>query len=89
MRNFRAAGRRHGCKTVSGILGLVCLAGAVSAQEVNVVGKNVTLLGIPSATVAPNGTLFGSLAGSTKRDGIYDEVDGSAELGLGFGSARA
>lgn len=73
-----------------GLAGALLLATgcAAFAQDVDVAGKNVTLLGITSATVAPPGTLFGSVSGSTKRDGVYDEIDGSAELGFGFGNAE-
>ncbi|RVT84132.1 hypothetical protein DXV76_10580 [Rhodobacteraceae bacterium CCMM004] len=48
--------------------------------------RNVTLLGIPSATVAPGGLGFASLSGTTRRAGNSD-FDGSAALGLGFGDA--
>jgi len=49
--------------------------------------KRPTLLGIQSATTAPGGTVFASVVGTTKRDGIGPGVDGSAVLGLGFGDA--
>lgn len=50
---------------------------------------NVTLQGIPSATVAPNGLAFASLSGTTRRAGAPStDFDGSAAVGLGFGSAE-
>ena len=66
-------------------IGLIC-TGAAQAQDA--ARKNVTLLGIPSATVAPTGLAFAALTGTTKRDGVVDEVDGSLALGFGLGSAE-
>ena len=54
-------------------------------QKASAFERNVTLLGIQPATVAPAGLAFASLAWTDKRDGIKDEPDGSAALGLGIG----
>lgn len=70
------------------LLGLLCWAGAGQAQTVEDRARTVTVLGIASGTTAPAGTLFGSISGNTRRDGIFNELDGSAEIGLGFGSAE-
>ncbi|TYB84418.1 hypothetical protein [Oceaniovalibus sp. ACAM 378] len=51
-------------------------------------GEHVTLLGIPSGTVAPGGLAFVSLAGTTNRVDAPDTQDGSLAFGLGFGSAE-
>ncbi|MCE6949735.1 hypothetical protein LAZ29_02205 [Cereibacter sphaeroides] len=48
---------------------------------------NVTLQGIGSGTVVPDGTLFGSVSGTTERSPGSDEVDGSLSFGAGFGDA--
>ncbi|TDK46855.1 hypothetical protein [Antarcticimicrobium luteum] len=50
--------------------------------------KNLTLLGIPSATVAPHGLGFASLGLTSKRGGVLNEWDGSLALGLGLGDAE-
>lgn len=50
--------------------------------------KNVTLLGAPSATVAPHGLVFASLSISSDRVGPSDDGDGSLALGFGHGSAE-
>lgn len=47
--------------------------------------KNVTLLGVPSATAAPDGLVFFALSGTDRRDGVDDDEDGSAAVGLGVG----
>lgn len=73
--------------------GLVfCLAPAASAQQsihdeekIRAFGKNVTLLGIPPATVAPDGLVFASLAWTDKRNGVKEAADGSAAVGFGVG----
>lgn len=49
--------------------------------------KNLTLLSISSATVAPAGTLFASLGLTSKRQGVIDDWDGSLALGMGMGDA--
>ncbi|MGP3698970.1 hypothetical protein [Rhodobacter sp. NSM] len=49
---------------------------------------NVTMQGIGSGTVAPGGTLFGSISGSDKREDTgSNHVDGSLSFGAGFGDA--
>jgi hypothetical protein len=50
--------------------------------------KHLTIVGIPSATVAPHGTVFGSLALTNRREGVLRDWDGSAALGFGYGSAE-
>lgn len=50
--------------------------------------KNVTLLGIESATVAPHGMIFGALSGTTRRSSTVDKSDGSFQLGVGLGNAE-
>ena len=50
--------------------------------------KNLTLLSVTSATVAPHGLAFGSLSFTSKREGVFDEWDGSMAFGVGFGSAE-
>ena len=53
-------------------------------------GKMVTLQGIRSATVAPGGVGFASLAFSSKRGGpkgFINDTDGSAVVGFGLGDA--
>jgi hypothetical protein len=52
--------------------------------------KMVTLQGIRSATVAPNGLAFASLGLTSRRDSLgdfFDEGDGSIVLGFGLGDA--
>ncbi|MDF1718398.1 MAG: hypothetical protein P1U75_17260 [Antarcticimicrobium sp.] len=49
--------------------------------------KNLTLLSIPSATVAPRGLGFGSLGLTSKRGGTGNDWDGSMALGVGLGNA--
>lgn len=60
---------------------------AVPTASTGIAGKNVTLLGINSGTVAPNGTVYGSLGGSTESQYSDYDIDGSAELGFGVGDA--
>ena len=50
--------------------------------------KNLTLLAIPSATVAPHGLGFASLGLTSKRGGVVNDWDGSLALGLGLGDAE-
>lgn len=54
-------------------------------QKVEAFKKNVTLLGIPPATVAPDGMVFAALAWTDKRNGLTDDADGSAAVGFGIG----
>jgi len=70
-----------------GLVAVLACATAASAQDG--APKHLTLLGIPSATVAPNGLAFASLSGTTRRAGSTDgELDGSLALGFGLGSAE-
>ena len=74
------------------LISLLC-AGAAMAQDQTTYlppsPKNLTLLGIPSATVAPNGLAFASLSGTTRRSGSQSgSTDGSLALGFGLGSAE-
>ena len=71
---------------------LIAAAGLASAQDsispeerFAAFDKNVTLLGIPPATVAPGGLVFAGIAWTDKRNGVTDEADGSAALGFGVG----
>lgn len=50
--------------------------------------KHLTLLGIPSATVAPANLGFASISATTDRVGNGDDADGSLAFGLGLGSAE-
>lgn len=52
--------------------------------------KFLTLQNISSATVAPHGTVFGSLTGTSRRIGRGSgrTADGSTEMGFGLGSAE-
>lgn len=65
------------------IIAALLAAGPAGAQE-----RNLTLLGIPSATVAPSGVGYIALSG-TDDNPVNDRVDGSLEFGLGLGSAEA
>ncbi|WP_108261447.1 hypothetical protein [Mangrovicoccus ximenensis] len=47
--------------------------------------KNVTLLGIPPATVAPHGLIFASGAWTNRRDERHREDDASGAVGFGLG----
>jgi len=51
--------------------------------------KHLSLLGIPSATVAPHGVGFVALSGTTHRQGVgRRDLDGSLSFGFGFGDAE-
>lgn len=50
-------------------------------------GRNLTLLAIPSATVAPPGVGYIGLSG-TPESPMNDRTDGSLELGFGLGNAE-
>lgn len=76
------------CAAVALCVGLVAAPGSVSAQSAGGPQKNLTLLGIPSATVAPAGTVFGALSFTNDRVGPGPSNDGSLALGVGFGSAE-
>lgn len=60
-------------------------AGAARAQDDS---KHLTLIGAQAATVAPHGTVFGSLALTNRRPGGLRDNDGSLALGFGLGSAE-
>ncbi len=60
---------------------------SVPSASNGIAGKNVTLLGINSGTVAPNGTVYGSIGGSTDSQYSDYDIDGSAEFGFGIGDA--
>jgi hypothetical protein len=64
------------------VLAAALTGGAALAQ-----GKNLTLLGIPSATVAPAGVGYVALSG-TDDSPMNARTDGSLELGYGLGSAE-
>jgi len=70
------------------LVSLVPLSGAAQAQTGEAASKNLTLLGIPSGTVAPRGLAFGSLSLTDNRVGPGPREDGSLAFGLGFGSAE-
>ena len=60
-------------------------AGAVAADET---APHLTLLGIPSATVAPHGSGFVSLQFTNQRQGPGTDSDASLSFGAGFGDAE-
>jgi hypothetical protein len=86
--------KKHIRKRLSTLGGpLALLAGLTIAPNIGHAQegtKFLTLQNVSSATVAPHGTVFGSLTGTTRRRGIGqgDDVDGSIELGFGLGSAE-
>ncbi|WP_226778950.1 hypothetical protein [Oceaniglobus trochenteri] len=80
----------HGCATraFATLAATLAIGGAAQAQQDGARPKNVTLLGIQSATVAPSGLAFASLSGTTDRVGPGDDIDGSLALGFGLGNAQ-
>lgn len=67
---------------------MALIAGAMpaTAQDSR---KHLTLVGIPSGTVAPHGMVFGGLALTNRRVGaVPRDEDGSLALGFGLGSAE-
>ncbi|WP_129628793.1 hypothetical protein [Tropicimonas sp. IMCC6043] len=81
---------RYGVRALA--VGLALAADAAVAQQsvsyedkVKAFEKNVTLLGVPPATVAPDGLVFASVAWTDKRNGTLDDPDGSAAIGFGVG----
>lgn len=64
----------------------VLAAGTAVAQDGAT--KHLTLIGAQAATVAPHGTVFGSLALTNRRPGGIRDNDGSLALGFGLGSAE-
>jgi hypothetical protein len=71
------------------IMALVALCGTIGfgAGPGLAQSKNLTLLGIPSATVAPAGVGYVALSG-TRSSPMNARTDGSLELGLGLGNAE-
>ena len=65
---------------------LVLSAPAALAQDG--VARYATLIGVPLAVGAPNGVGFVSLSGTTRRNPGSSDLDGSAALGFGLGSAE-
>lgn len=66
-------------------------AGAQERATLAYTPKNLTLLSVSSATVAPSGLGFMSLSLSSKRvepTQVFDEWDGSLALGIGFGDTK-
>ncbi len=61
-------------------------AGVGKAEAQSEVG-HLTLLGIPSATVAPHGLAFASLLYTNQRQGPATGSDASLSFGVGFGDA--
>ncbi|WP_172327861.1 hypothetical protein [Mangrovicoccus sp. HB161399] len=47
--------------------------------------KNVTLLGIPPATVAPDGMVFAAVSWTDRRAGVHPQDDASGAVGFGLG----
>ena len=77
-------------------LALALSAGAAFAQETAALPqavpdvseafrKNVTLLGIPPATVAPDGMVFAAASWTDRRSGLYPQDDASGAVGFGLG----
>lgn len=76
-------------RTPSWIVAALALAAAAGAglRPAAAQNRNLTLLGIPSATVAPAGVGYVALSG-TRRSPMNARTDGSLELGLGLGNAE-
>lgn len=97
--NTASVGRLQGWALVAASALLPSAAAAQQAADPGLLGllqaldmatrpsMNVTMQGIGSGTVAPGGTLFGSISGSNKRGPDSDDVDGSLSFGAGFGNA--
>lgn len=79
------------CRLRRGLVGAALMTalttGGTFAQDAGS-NKHLTLVGIPSGTVAPHGTIFGSLAVTNRRSAWSRTADGSMVLGLGLGSAE-
>jgi hypothetical protein len=69
---------------VLAIASLAFATGAKSQSE----PRHLTLLGIPSATVAPQGAAFASLQFTNQRPGPATGSDASLSFGVGFGDAE-
>jgi hypothetical protein len=61
---------------------------SVGAIQAETAQKNLTLMGIPSATVAPHGVMFGVVSWTNKRNSFSNSSDASGAVGIGFGSAE-
>ncbi len=86
---FAAVGRSCRSAFIFALLCLTAHPALVHAQDAGGAGqKHLALVGVPSATIAPNGTFFATLSGSTRRSPTEDGLDGSAALGFGLGSAE-
>ena len=72
-----------GARAVVAAVGLMLMASAALAQDGP--QRYPTLLGVPLATVAPDGVGFVSLSGTTRRNPGSNDIDGSAALGFGLG----
>jgi hypothetical protein len=73
-------------KRILAVLALATSVGALAGPGFGQ-NRNLTLLGIPSATVAPAGVGYVALSG-TRRSPMNARTDGSLELGLGLGNAE-
>lgn len=74
-------------KALVGATAILAFGNSVAWADGN---KLVTLQGIRSATVAPNGLAFASLGVTSRRESLgdfFDEGDGSIVLGFGLGDA--
>lgn len=85
----RQMNRRLGLILVAASL---CGAGTAGAGELSFTAqpsqKNLTLLGIESATVAPRGMIFGALSATTRSSSLVNKSDGAFQLGVGLGNAE-
>lgn len=66
---------------------MVAMAAMLAAAPAGAQNRNLTLLGIPSATVAPAGVGYVALSG-TRNSPMNARTDGSLELGFGLGNAE-
>ncbi|WP_372893783.1 hypothetical protein [Rhodosalinus sp.] len=68
----------------------VALPGSARGQVSEDDGRDklLTLVGIPSATVAPHGSAYLSLSGADRRSATNDDPDGAMSLGIGLGNAE-
>ena len=88
MRLFHWRGGASVCALAAGLS--AALPGVAFAQASNgdERDKLLTLVGIPSATVAPHGSAYISLSGANRQSATNDDPDGAMSFGLGFGSAE-
>ena len=78
-------------RRLAGAAAAALLAAAPALAQDSGGRKHLTLVGLPSGTVAPHGTVFASLALTNRRTGIGPAIrdnDGSLALGFGLGSAE-